>query len=132
MATLSAPTLQVDLLTGSTMANVTTTVSVVLEPSEVAMLSFGYKLQLVSDVRGEDNWFNGGDDDLLLFPERAVTGSGTYTFGGLVPRAWLDEDNGNDEIYSGFKLTGTGTVFGVPVNFSTSVRSSILTGEFGL
>jgi hypothetical protein len=126
MATLSNPILQVDILTGSQMVTVTTTVDVTLSPFDMSLIANGLGLELRSRVWGEDSGFNGGDDNLFLLPTQTVTTGGTYTFSRSVPRAWLDEDNGNDEIYNRFTLRSRSNIF----PFNTSIRTPTLTGEF--
>jgi hypothetical protein len=125
MATLSNPTLQVDILTGSYMARVTATVNVGIDMFDLFPFSV---IELGLSVLGKDGGFNGGDDDLLLFPKQTVNGGGLYTFSGVVPRAWLDEDNGNDEIYSRFDLLNRDS----PFPFNVVTTSPIVTGEFGI
>jgi hypothetical protein len=131
LPTLSNPTLQVDLLTGSDMANVTLTVNLgTISPD------FPSGVEVEASVWGLDGGFNAGDDSLLLFPKQTFLPPripffnpvGIVTFSGVVPRAWLDEDNGNDEIYSRFEVK---SAHGFPNNIGV-ITSPVLTGEFGI
>ncbi|MBD2246290.1 hypothetical protein H6G96_37285 [Nostoc sp. FACHB-892] len=123
MASLSNPTLQIDLLTGSD-PNVTATVNVTLTPFENFVVSQGLvNLQLAVKLVGEDgNFFNGGNDDLYFFPTKNFTNAGINTFQALVSLGTLDEDIGNDEIFANFTLQSTEQAF--PVN--TSINSNVI------
>ncbi|MBW4456981.1 MAG: hypothetical protein KME55_32340 [Nostoc indistinguendum CM1-VF10] len=130
MATLSNPTLSIDLLTGSE-PNVSVTVNVELTPFETFLLGNGLGLQLASKLVGDDGGLNGRDNDLFFFPTQNITSAGIYTFQSTVTRGTLNEDsglfNGGDEIFANISLTSTERIF--PVN--TSISSPTITGEFG-
>lgn len=131
MATLSNPTLSIDLLTGSD-PNVTATVDVAFTQLETGLISLGLNLnfQLAAKLRGEDGGLNGRDNDLFLFPTQNITIGGTYTFQSIVSYGTLDEDNGlfneRDEIYANFNLFSTEQIFSQNVSLS----SPIIEGNF--
>ena len=133
LPTLSKPTLQVDLLTGSDMANVTLTVNLGSISSD-----FPSGVEVEGSVWGLDGGFNAGDDSLLLFPKQTFlpptlpffNSAVIVTFSGVVPRAWLDEDNGNDEIYSRFDIVGRHK--DSLNNITGVITSPVLRGEFGI
>lgn len=103
MATLSNPTLQIDILTNPGMATVTTTVNVQVYPDDWLIPGFGSpSVTLRTKIMGEDGYW---DQNLLSFSDRQVTRSGLYTFSTTVPSSWLNEDiMDGDEIYTNFKV----------------------------
>jgi hypothetical protein len=128
MAILSKPKLQVDILTGSGMATVTTTVNVEVHPTDWLIPGFGFpSITLEANIMGEDGHL---DDNLLSFSNQQVTQSGLYTFSTTVPTVWLNEDViGGDEIYSKFKVvnhTNPWSPFG-----PKEINSGFVIGEFG-
>lgn len=132
MASLSNPTLEIDLLTGTPgTANVIATVNVELSQFDTFLIFGGLGLQLGSELRGEDGGLNGGDDGLFSFPTQNITNGGTYTFEATVSLGTLNEDRGlfntGDEIYNNFTLVSTSEIF--PLN--TSLSSPIIEGSFG-
>jgi hypothetical protein len=133
LPTPTNPTIQVDFLTGSDMANVTLTVNLGFVP-----LDFQF-IEVEGSVWGLDGGFNGGDDSLLLFPKQTFlpptlpadfNSPVIVTFSGVVPRAWLDEDNGSDEIYSRFDIVGRPN--NSVNNITGVITSPVLRGEFGI
>jgi hypothetical protein len=128
MAILSKPTLQVDILTGSGMARITTTVNVQVHPTDWLIPGYGFpSITLKANIMGEDGYL---DDNLLSFSNRQVTSSGLYTFSKTVPITWLNEDAiGKDEIYTKFNVvnhTNPQSPFG-----PKQINSNFVTGEFG-
>lgn len=127
MASLSNPALQIDLLTGTSNANVTATVSVTLDPIDTFLVNGGLTLQLASKLVGDDSGFNGGDNDLFFFPSQNITNTGIYTFQSTVSLGTLDEDSiGRDEVFANFNLQSLNNIF--PLN--TSVNSANIEGSF--
>ena len=132
LPTPTNPTLQVDFLTGSDMANVTLTVNLGSIPSNFQFI------EVEGSVWGLDGGFNGGDDSLLLFPKQTflpptlptANSAVIVTFSGVVPRAWLDEDNGSDEIYSRFDIVGRPD--NSVNNITGVITSPVLCREFGI
>ena len=117
MATLSNPTLKIDLLTGTTY-RVTAKVRVDFTPQELSWINpgsgrSGLSVKLKSDLWGSDigEPALGDNDHLLTFPSRKITQSATYTFSKEVSGTVLNEDIAaartipqQDEIYNTFKL----------------------------
>lgn len=127
MASLSNPALQIDLLTGTSNANVTATVSVTLDPIDTFLVNGGLTLQLASKLVGDDSGLNGGDNDLFFFPSQNITNTGIYTFQSTVSLGTLDEDSiGRDEVFANFNLQSLNNTF--PLN--TSVSSANIEGSF--
>ncbi|WP_100902385.1 hypothetical protein [Nostoc flagelliforme] len=126
MASLSNPALQIDLLTGTSNANVTATVRVTLDQLDTFLLSGGLTLQLSSKLVGDDSGLTGADDDLFFFPSQNITNTGIYTFQSTVSLGTLDEDNGGDEVFANFNLKSLNNIF--PLN--TSVNSPNIEGSF--
>lgn len=127
MASLSNPALQIDLLTGTSNANVTATVSVTLDPFDTFLVNGGLTLQLASKLVGDDSGLNGGDNDLFFFPSQNITNTGIYTFQSTVSLGTLDEDSiGRDEVFANFNLQSLNNTF--PLN--TSVSSANIEGSF--
>ena len=118
MASLSNPTFQVDILTGSPNVKVTGTVNVVLSQFETSLIQLGLPLKLQSELWGNDGGFNGADDYLFTLPTQNITGSGTYTFTATIAKGILNEDNSwldkRDEVYNRFRMVSESNFF--PVN----------------
>jgi hypothetical protein len=118
MATLSNPTFQVDILTGSPNVTVTGTVNVVLDQFETFLINAGLPLRLESELWGNDGGLNGADDYLFTLPSQNITKAGTYTFSATIPKGILNEDNSwfdqRDEVYNKFRMVSGSNVF--PVN----------------
>jgi len=131
MASLSNPSLQIDLLTGSPTYKVTATVNVQLDPFETFLVNAGLPLQLQSKLWGNDGGLNGADDSLVSFTPQSVTRPGTYTFTANFARGTLNEDNSwfddRDEVYSRFSLVSGSNLF--PINVP-SIASPDITGYF--
>jgi len=137
MATLSRPTLKIDVLTGTPNHRVTATVNVQLTKEEDALINpgrgkTGIPVNLKSNLWGDDGGLNGADDNLFLFPLQKITRSGTYTFTANVPRKVLNEDssfwNNDDEIYSRFSLVSGSNLF--PIT-AIAINSPVIKGQFG-
>ncbi|MBE8966878.1 hypothetical protein IQ277_11680 [Nostocales cyanobacterium LEGE 12452] len=121
MATLCNPTLSIDLFSNSE-ANVSLTVDVRLTSFETFLIENEVGFQLRAKLVRDDDGFNGGDNDLFLFPTQNITSAGTYTFQSTVSYSTLNEDsslfNKGDEIFANFSLTSTEQIF--PLNVSIS------------
>jgi len=118
MATLSNPTFQVDILTGSPNVKVTGTVNVVLDQFETFLVNAGLSLKLESELWGNDGGFNGADDYLFTLPSQNITKPGTYTFTATIAKGILNEDDSlfdkKDEVYNKFRMVSGTNLF--PVN----------------
>ena len=136
MATLSRPTLKIDVLTGERSHRVTATVNVQLTRAEEALINPGggrpgIPVNLKSNLWGDDGGLTGADDNLFLFPLQRITRSGTYTFTANVSRSVLNEDSGlfnDDEIYNRFSLVSGSSIF--PIN-AIAINSPTIKGQFG-
>ncbi|MBW4427176.1 MAG: hypothetical protein KME50_22735 [Nostoc desertorum CM1-VF14] len=121
MATLCNPTLSIDLFTNSE-PNVSVTVDVRLTSFETFLIENEVGFQLRAKLVRDDGGFNGGDNNLFLFPTQNITSTGTYTFQSTVSYSTLNEDSGlfnsSDEIFANFSLTSTEQIF--PLNVSIS------------
>ena len=137
MATLSNPTLEIDILTGTTNYVVTAKVRVDFTPEELSLINPtsgrpALPVQLKSRLWGSDigEPTLGGNDLLLTFPTRNITRSATYTFSRTVSGTVLNEDVGRvpqrDEIYNQFSL-----VSAVPGFIDRSRNSPIIRGYYG-
>jgi hypothetical protein len=122
MATLSNPTFQVDILTGSPNVKVTGTVNVVLDQFETFLVNSGLPLRLESQLWGEDGGFNGADDLLFSFSSQNITKAGSYTFSATIPKGVLNEDNSlfdrRDEVYNKFRMVSGSNLF--PLNVTAN------------
>jgi len=127
MATLSDAELQVDILTGD-MAKVTTSVKIVVDPTDWLSPIFGFPfIELKATIMGEDGYW---DDTLLQFSNQRVTESGVYTFTTNVPIVRLNEDWGEDEIYTKFNVVNYSNPRGGRTG-PEEMQSNFITGEFG-
>ena len=121
MATLCNPTLSIDLFTNLE-PNVSITVDVRLTSFETFLIENEVGFQLRAKLIGDDGGFNGGDNDLFLFPTQNITSAGTYTFQSTFSYSTLNEDSGlfnkGDEIFANFRFTSTEEIF--PFNVSIS------------
>lgn len=119
MASLSNPTFQVDILTGSPNVRVTGTVNVVLSQFETFLVQSGLPLQLQSQLWGDDSGFNGADDYLYTLPSQNIAGAGIYKFSATIPKGTLNEDksffDNKDEVYSRFRMVSGTNIFPIDV-----------------
>ncbi|MBD2730209.1 hypothetical protein H6G96_28795 [Nostoc sp. FACHB-892] len=119
MATLSNPTLSIDLFTNSE-PDVSVTVDVRLTSFETFLIENEVGFQLRAKLVRDNGGFNGGDNNLFLFPTQNITSTGTYTFQSTESLSTLKEDSGllnsSDEIFANFSLTSTERIF--PLNVS--------------
>jgi hypothetical protein len=138
MPTLSNPTLDIDILTGTTNYLVTAKVRVDFTSRELSRINPpsgepGISVQLRSQLWGSDRGEPtlGDNDQLLTFPTRNITRSQTYIFSRVVSGTVLNEDIGRlperDEIYNTFRL-----VSAAPELISNRLRNSpIIRGYYG-
>jgi hypothetical protein len=121
MATLCNPTLSIDLFTNSE-PNVSVTVDVKLTSFETFLIENEVGFQLRAKLVRNDANFNGGDNDLFLFPTQNITNAGTYIFQSAESLSTLNQDSGSfnngDKISANFSLTSTEQIF--PLNVSVS------------
>lgn len=113
---------------GSSKVKITASVKVNYTDFELALMKLGVKGRLHLELWGEDGTiFNGGDDDLVNFGTRSVTKKGIQTFTASIPKAWLDEDVGGDEIYGKFTLSSSEPSF----TLAGSAKTPTVSGSFG-
>lgn len=129
MPVLSNPALKIELVSGTSQANVTASVKVAFDQVEENFIKLlGLKFKLMCRLWGEDSGFNGGDDGLFSLTTKTITADGTYTFTKTVSRSSLDEDwEGNDEIYARFRCKSTTPSF--PME-ATPQNSQTISGNF--
>ncbi|MFN6485836.1 MULTISPECIES: hypothetical protein [unclassified Nostoc] len=124
MATLSNPTLSIDIFTNSE-PSVSVTVDVRLTSFETFLIENEVGFQLRAKLVGDDGGLNPRDNDLFLFPTQNITSAGTYTFQSTLSYSTLNEDsslfNKGNEIFANFSLTSTEQMF--PLNVSISSPS---------
>ncbi len=129
MPTLSNPTLQINLVSGTSQVKITAGVKVAFDSVEENFIKLlGLKFKLRCRLWGEDGGFNGGPDPIVWLPSKIVTADGTQTFTKTMDRSLLDEDwEGNDEIYARFTCQSTTPSFPLP---AAPVNSATITGNF--
>ncbi|ACC81647.1 hypothetical protein [Nostoc punctiforme] len=124
MATLSNPTLSIDIFTNSE-PNVSVRVDVRLTSFETFLIENEVGFQLTAKLVRDDGGLNLRDNDLFLFPTQNITSAGTYTFQSTVSYSTLNEDSGllnkGNELFANFSLTITEQMF--PLNVSISSPS---------
>lgn len=127
MASLTNPSLKIELISGTNNAKVTGTIKVGFTAFEKFNIEHGVRFRLYCRLVGDDAGFNGGDDDLYLYPRKTLTAGGVYTFAKTLSRNTLDEDSiGEDEVYARFRLVSTEPSF--PVNITK--ESAVISGDF--
>ncbi|MDZ8263687.1 hypothetical protein [Nostoc sp. ChiQUE01b] len=128
MATLSNPTVSIDLFTHSE-ASVSVTVDVRLTSFETFLIENEVGFQLRAKLVRNDGGLNTKDNDLFLFPTQNITIAGTYTFQSTVSYSTLNKDssffNKGNEIFANLSLTTTEKMF--PLN--VSVNSPTIKGK---
>ncbi|MDZ8261949.1 hypothetical protein [Nostoc sp. ChiQUE01b] len=128
MATLSNPTVSIDLFTNSE-ASVSVTVDVRLTSFETFLIENEVGFQLRAKLVRNDGGVNAKDSELFLFPTQNITNAGTYTFQSTVSYSTLNKDsslfNKGNEIFANLSLTSTEKMF--PLN--VSVNSRIIEGR---
>lgn len=128
MAQMSNPTLKIQLISGTSNADVTASVRVSLDSTEESLVKLvGLKFKLRCRLWGEDGLLN-SDDVIYSFPAKTVVADGTYTFHKTISRDTLDEDwEGNDEVYAKFSITSSSPIFPLSV---PPMQSPTIHGNF--